>query len=464
LLVSNGRERQFSINNRPYRDLNNALVKGLYYQRCGCELPEQYAGPFSHKGCHLGKAKLINDDSVTLDVAGGWHDAGDYGRYIVPAAVTLGHMLYAYELFPEVFNDQLNILESGNGIPDILNECRYELEWMLKMQRCDGGVFHKVATRYFAKFVMPENDLEQLLLFPVSHCSTAGFSASLALASRIYRKYDKVFADRLLSASINAWEWLMRNPEFEPFKNPPNVNSGEYGDDNYLDELFWATCELYCTTRNKIYWETMQELVDIVDITQLGWAEVAGFGALNCLLINEDISCKQFIDKIRRRFLVGADGLLKLVEDSGYGTALSADNYIWGSILPILNNAIVLIIAKIITDEDRYQKAAQLQLNYLLGMNAMDISYVTGFGEKPFCFPHHRPSFADGVDEPVPGLVSGGPNKMSPDKATKEMIPPHTPPAKFYIDHTSSASSNEIAIYWNSPAIFVTSYFESLSL
>ena len=137
-LFADGLKKTFYINERPYRALTGALVKGMYYQRCGCALDEKHAGVFQHKICHTGKATLIDDKSVVMDVSGGWHDAGDYGRYIVPAAVTVGHLLYAYELFPKAFGDELNIPESGNGIPDILNECRYELEWMMKMQRQAG--------------------------------------------------------------------------------------------------------------------------------------------------------------------------------------------------------------------------------------------------------------------------------------------------------------------------------------
>jgi endoglucanase len=170
----------------------------------------------------------------------------------------------------------------------------------------------------------------------------------------------------------------------------------------------------------------------------------------------------EFIASLQKRFIQDADSSLALSQKSGYGTALEANHYGWGSILPIMNNAIVMICACIITGEEKYRNTAQYQLNYLLGMNATGYSFVTGFGERAFRFPHHRPSFADGIDAPVPGLVSGGPNKLHPDHAAKMTIPPDTSSAKFYIDFTASASSNENAIYWNSPAVFVAAYFDSL--
>ncbi|MCL2092783.1 MAG: glycoside hydrolase family 9 protein [Treponema sp.] len=466
-LFADSQSAIIEIKERPYRALSNALVKGLYYQRCGVELPETYAGPYGHPPCHLGKATLVKDDgeldpSTVIECAGGWHDAGDYGRYIAPAAVTVSHMLYAYELFPGAFKDELNIPESGNGVPDLLNEVRFELEWMLKMQRADGGLYHKVATRFFTGFIMPQDDQADLWLFRVTHTATGAHAACAAQASRVFRPFDAAFADRLLESAKKAWAWLEANPDFVPFTNPPNLNSGAYGDNNVEDELFWASAELYSVTGEGAYLEALKKRAPTVDISQLGWRETAGFGALCCLFVLKDKLDKDFLDSLRSRFIEGADGFLGLAQKSGYGTALDPGNYIWGSSLPILNNGIALICAHLLTGDLKYRDGALSQLDYILGLNATGYSFVTGFGAKPFMFPHHRPSYADGVDDPVPGLVSGGPNNRSPDGATKNAVPPGTPPAKFYLDFTPSASGNEIAIYWNSPAIFVAAYFDSL--
>jgi len=468
-LFSDGLKKTFYVCERPYRDLAGALIKGMYFQRCGCALLEEHAGVYNHAVCHTGKAKLIENMCVEVDVTGGWHDAGDYGRYIVPAAVTLAHMLYAYELFPQAFRDKLNIPESGNGIPDILNECRYELEWMLKMQRPDGGVYHKVATKVFAPFIMPEDDKEELYLFRVTHTATAGFSASLALAYRVFKPFDPNFAGKLLEASIKAWDWLENNPEYKPFKNPEGYSSGAYGDETCEDELFWASCELFAamTHAGKIsdrerFKEFIYDRADTIDISAFGWRNTGGFGALCCLFSIKDLD-DAFILRLRENFLDEADERCDIMKQSGYETALEEDGYVWGSILPILNSAILLICAKLLTTGTlAYQSTAQSQLDYLLGMNATGYSFVTGFGENAFRYPHHRPSFADNIDDPVPGLVSGGPNNRYKDAVCKKLIPPETPPAKSYIDDTWTASANENAIYWNSSAIFVVAYFDSL--
>jgi endoglucanase len=466
-IFADGEQVTIEIKEKPYHELSNALVKAFYFQRCGCELQEKHAGPYHHGVCHLGKAVLVKDDGTVdsnteIECAGGWHDAGDYGRYTVPAAATLGHLLYSYELFPQAYKDELNIPESGNGVPDILNECRYELEWMLKMQRADGGLYHKVATRYFAKFVMPQEDNDDLFLFRVTHCSTAGFAASAAQASRVYKPFDAGFAAKLLEAAKKAWDWMETNPVFEPFSNPPDFRSGGYGDSSCEDELFWASAELYSVTGEERYLEALKKRVDAVDISKFGWRDTAGFGALCCLFVLKEKLEGKLFASIKERFIRDADSFLALTEKSGYGTALSADSYVWGSILPILNNAITMICACLLTKNEKYRNAALNQLDYLLGMNATGYSFVTGFGQRAYRFPHHRPSFADGVEAAVPGLVSGGPNKQYPDMVTKTLIPPDTPAAKFYIDYTSTASANEIAIYWNSPAVFVAAYFDMI--
>jgi len=467
-LFADGLKKTFYVREKPYGELLGALIKGMYYQRCGCALEEKHAGVYKHGECHKSIARLIDDENALLDVSGGWHDAGDYGRYIVPAAVTLGHMLYAYELFPQVFDDELNIPESGNGVPDMINECRYELEWMLKMQRADGGVYHKVATQVFAPFIMPEEDQKELLIFRVSHTATAGFAASLALAYRVFKTFDPEFAGKLLAASLRAWDWLEKNPDFVPFKNPPGAASGGYGDDSCEDELFWASCELYAAAcladmpeNKERFMNEMQKRVDIVDISALGWRETGGFGTLCCLFAAGDLNT-DFVRELKERFIDDADQCRETVRQSGYETALEIDSYVWGSIMPILNNAIIMICAGLLTGEPAYRNAAQSQLDYLLGMNATGYSFVTGFGENAFRYPHNRPSYADGIADPIPGLVSGGPNNRFKDHVCRKLIPSDTPPAKTYIDDTWTASANENAIYWNSPAIFTTAYFNSL--
>lgn len=462
-LNAGGESRRIRVERRPYSALTGALVKGLYYQRCGCALEAAHAGPYAHAACHTAPAKLYENPEVELDASGGWHDAGDYGRYVSPAAVTVGHLLYAYRWFPKAFQDALNIPESGNGLPDVLNECRFELEWLLKMQREDGALYHKLTKKRFAPFIMPEEDKAQEYLLPPTHTATAGYAACAALASRAYRPFDAAFSARLLESAVRAWAWLEQNPRFVPYENPEDVKTGAYGDTNCLDEAFWAASELYASTGEARYLDALTALCPRVELSKFGWREVGGLGALCCLFELDGRLDKAFADSLQGRFLLAADAALEAARLSGYGTALSPDGYVWGSSLPILCNGMLLIAAWKRSGKTPYLDAALNQLDYLLGLNALDLSLVTGYGERPFRFPHHRPSAADGVEDPVPGLVSGGPNARNNYPSTRERLPKGTYPAKSYLDETPSADTNEIAIYWNSPAVFVAACFDQLT-
>ena len=456
--------RHITVKKNPWKDVTNALIKGLYYQRCGCELKPEHAGRFVHPACHTAPASEWENKSVKKLVTGGWHDAGDYGKYVGPGAVTVAHLLYTYILCPKGCSDELNIPESGNGVPDILNEARFELEWILKMQREDGAFYHKLTKDHFAPFIMPQEDHDPEYLMPVSHCATAAACACLALAYRVYRKFDTKFADIMLNAALRASKWLDENPDFIPFVNPEGVRTGMYGDRSDKDEKFWAACELFASTDSKEYLKKAEDLYSgELRITSYGWAEVSGLGAMCCLFVLREKAGDILYKGLKERFIDECNNIRTLSENSGYGTALSPKGYGWGSILPIMSNAMSMIMYEMLTGDTSMRENALMQWNYALGLNALDMCFVTGFGERSVMNPHHRPSGSDGIDDPVPGLISGGPNKGFQYPQTKEKLGDSVPPAKSYLDELPSADTNEVAIYWNSPAIFVGAFFNSIS-
>ena len=118
----------------------------------------------------------------------------------------------------------------------------------------------------------------------------------------------------------------------------------------------------------------------------------------------------------------------------------------------------IFAINDVISEDRSYRGYAVRHLNYLLGANALGISYVTGVGEFRCNYPHLRPAFADRIEECIPGMVAGGPNRFLSDPFARQVIPEGTPPMKCYADDTASYSLNEITIYWNSPAVFVLAY------
>lgn len=465
-LVSQYEEQSYSfvVGEDVYADVHNAMIKALYYQRCGCALEEKCAGVFKHAACHMDMVSLWSDKEKKFECLGGWHDAGDYGRYITPAAVTIAHLVYAYEKYPAAFKEELNIPESGNGVADVLNECRYELEWMLKMQREDGGVYHKLTSQFHVDFIMPEEDLAPFYAYDVSSMAVADFCACMALCARVYQEIDATFAAKLAEAAKKAWGWLEANPDMLLFKNPENSNTGEYDDDTDKDERLWAAVEMFYLAaflgeETAKYQESalaiMKEGIPLVDF---GWTDVAGFAPLAVLMDREKQMGEEIYAICKEAVLTEAERLLGLCKENAFDLGMNDQDFEWGSNMVITNRAILWCLAYELTGDEAYEQAIQSHVDYLLGKNILGYSYVTGFGENAFRRPHSRPMHADGIDEPIPGWVSGGPNGEPCDPDALRVIPAGSAPMKCYADIMESYSTNEITIYWNSSAVFVTAF------
>ncbi|OPX42589.1 endoglucanase D precursor [Ruminiclostridium hungatei] len=444
-----------------FSKVNDALVKALYYQRCGIVLDSKYAGEYIHGSCHTGKAILYGNEEVQLDVGGGWHDAGDYGRYVVPAAVTAADLMLAYEFYPQSFTSPLNIPESSNNIPDILDEAKYGLEWLLKMQdEKSGGVYHKVTSRNFPDIaVMPDIDVDDLFIMPVSTTATADFAAVTAMASRIFKDFDPDFSKKCLAAAVKAWNWLEANKSFIAFKNPQDVSSGEYGDSSGDDERAWAAAELLRATGIKKYNEYFKANYQTGGFG-LGWQNVSGFAAIAYLFADTETADSGKADEIRKAWLEKADMFVSTAQKNGYLLAMHKMEYNWGSNMNVANHAMHMLIADKLSNSEKYTESAADCAHYLLGRNTLNQSYITGYGSQKVMQPHHRPSAGDSVKDPVPGLLVGGPDSALEDDSARASLSGKAP-AQCYIDDITSFSTNEVATYWNSAAIFVFSYMGS---
>ncbi|WP_024865795.1 glycoside hydrolase family 9 protein [Butyrivibrio sp. FCS014] len=438
----------FRIAKDVYDDVFKASIKMLYYQRCGTELTSDLAGVFAHPVCHNDKAVLYEDSSVSLDVSGGWHDAGDYGRYSVAGAKAAADLLLAYENYPGVFGDDVGIPESGNGIPDILDEAKYELDWLFKMQREDGGVYHKVTCRNFPGEIMPEEETDQLVIMPVSTTATGDFAGVMAIAARVYEKTDKAYADKCLEAAKKAAQYLDVTPrDSKGYKNPSTVSTGEYEDVVDIDERFWAYAELFKTTGDAAYEKSMSGELALNGYS-LGWQGVAGYAGYAYLTAKP--TDKDTLAKVKEEAQKMGKSIVDNAATYPYGSSIIGD-YPWGSNLTIANNGQYLFMMKGLIDSDD-RVAADKQLNYLFGNNATGYCFVTGYGSIYPEHPHHRPSQALGVT--VPGMVVGGPNNGLNDPYVQNVLK-DKPSAKCYADNSQSYSTNEITIYWNSPLIYL---------
>jgi len=438
---ANNKSYSFKIGDEVYNEALFSSVKMFYLQRCGMELSEDIAGDFSHDACHTDEAR-IHGTYDYIDVTGGWHDAGDYGRYVVPGAKAVIDLLLAYESTPKIFED--------NNI-DILNEVKYELDWMLKMQREDGGVYHKVTCAKFPAFIMPEEETEKLYLSPVSTCATGDFAAVMAMASWIYKAKDASFSDKCLEASKKAWTFLNNSKKLS-FSNPTGVETGVYPDGNDIDERYLAACALYKATGKNVYHDYIKNNVNSRFSDGLGWADMGAYGNALYLSLEKDKIDDAIYTEIKQDLLLEADSIIASSLKDGY--QISLDKYEWGSNMSICNNAMLLLMANDVKPNKKYLKCAQTHLDYLLGANSLGYCFLTGYGSMQVKNPHHRPSIAR--DEAMPGMLSGGPDELLEDGYAKIALA-NTPPAKCFVDNAQSYSTNEVTIYWNSPFVYLLS-------
>lgn len=459
----------FLIVDTVYQSVYRSSLRGFFFQRCGAQLPVSVAGQWWHSACHTtsdGLFHSVAESTGYAPVAGGWHDAGDYGKYIVNAGVTLGTLLMAYDFFPTRFSaDDLPIPESGNGIPDILDESRYELNWFFTMQAAGGGVFFKVTKPQFEAFVMPNVDYGQRYIYRLSSTATGDFAAVMARASRVYRSFDTSFAVRCLAAAVKAWNYLLAHPSIVPaggFKNPTGTATGEYGDTDDSDERLWAAAELYLANGDSIahaYFLNNYTSKGIIT-GAMSWANVRTLAQCAYLRGSRAGMNNAVRGNIRQSLMNLCQNILALRDNSGFRNALDAGQYYWGSNSQVLNNAVLLILGKNEGGAAEWEEAALEQLHYALGVNVHGQSFVTGIGSRTVMHPHHRPSGSDGVVAPVPGLLAGGPNhSITDDPVLAARFTAATPPALCYVDDQGSYASNEICINWNAPLVFVAGYF-----
>ena len=468
--LSNGdSSHTFSISSNVYGDVYKKSLKGYYFQRCGIALLQPYAGVYYHAACHPGDGFYHSStgQSGFRPTTGGWHDAGDYGKYVVNSGITVGTLLLAYESFPDKFNqDNLNIPESGNSIPDLLDEVRHELEWLIKMQNENGGVYFKVTKEQFESFIMPQNDSGIRYIHVLSSTATGNFAAMMARAARIYQSIDSTFSFQCLNAAVLAWNFLVANPTIVPpggFKNPIGTFTGEYGDTNDSDERLWAAAELFETTGLSEYHDYVIANYASGGIISgaMSWNKVKNLALLTYLNSSQTSASQTIKTQIKNSMISYVNTLLSRASTNGFGVTINPGEYYWGCNSDVLNKALLLIYAYEETNNVGYFQTALMQLNYILGTNAHNISFITGIGINSVMHPHHRPSSADGVVNPVPGLLAGGPDQYLDDPVLQSHFNSSTPPALCYIDDVGSYASNEIAINWNAPLVFVSGYFNA---
>lgn len=480
-----GRSYSFRIGKDVLSVVSIASLKGYYYQRSAMRLDKTYAGQWSRPAGHPDTLVLVHASAASpgrvtgtiISADGGWYDAGDYNKYVVNSGITMGTLLDAYEDF-SIYYDTLhtNIPESGNAVPDILDESIYNLRWMLTMQDpADGGVYNKCTNAVFDGMVMPGVTRAPRYVVQKGTAATLDFAAVMAQAARILGKFPGQLpglADSCLRAASRAWGWAILHPDLVYDQDSmnklynPKITTGAYGDRDFRDEWFWAAAELWVSTAQSGKAATSAQYEKVIEerindpMRLPSWANVYMMGAYTLLRYRNSLpggsgsSIRTAgIRSLSQRLLRIADDYNGKVRSNAFHAVMggSSRDFIWGSNSVAANQGILLINAWLLTGDRKYIDDALGNMDYLMGRNATGYCFVTGIGSNPPRHPHHRPSIADGIVPPVPGLMVGGPNPGRQDHQHYEFTEPETA----YADLDAAYASNEIAINWNAPLVYL---------
>ena len=459
VIVNERTSYPFEIKANLYQEAWHASIKSYYFQRASLPIEKKFDSLFYRAAGHPDMRCFYHPSSGKtsgfLASPGGWYDAGDYGKYVVNGALSTGQMLLLYALYPQAVADQtLHIPESGNGVNDLLDELKYELDWLLTMQDEDGGVFHKLTAKNFSGFISPEAyDLDRYVIGKGTAASL-DFAAVIAQSARLLAPTHELWSQMALGAAEKAWKWAQLNPQ-RAFSNPDDVKTGEYGDTQFDDDFYWAAAELYLATQEAMYLNYLQSNKETYQHQPTNsWKFFTRNVAFASLLIHQDLIDPKLYETLKKEHLLLSDSLLEVINHHPYRIALNT--FEWGSNSDILNQALLLCLAHQLTAEEKYLIGAEQITDYVFGKNATGYSFLTGFGSKRVRFPHHRPSGADRILKPIPGFIVGGPNGDRQDQ--QEVTYTSALPAKAYQDVQPSYASNEVCLNWNAPAVFVLGY------
>lgn len=451
--------QDLAVKENTFADVYKAAIKWFYYQRASMALESSYAGQWSRAAGHTNAtAKLHNSaGSGTINSSKGWYDAGDYGRYIVNSGITTYTLLSLYEHFPEFFKTAKWNIPADGSLPDLLAEIKWNLDWMLTMQASDGTVYHKLTSLGFPGDVMPAQDNSELYVIGKSAEAAFDFAGVMAVAARVYKPFDSNYANKCLEAAKKAYSWGSNNMNVHFTANPSDVSTGAYEGSDATDEKLFAGTELAITTGDASYKQSGTSPY----VSWWGGLDgIATYGkATHASVFSDAGEAKQMI-------LSTADGFVDRTK-SGFGVVMAKDDFKWGSNSSAANQGVWLLHAYYLTGDEKYYTAALKALDYMLGKNPLDMSFVTGFGTKSPKKPHHRPSTSDNITDPIPGMIVGGPQPGGEDvgSAAEWKCSDYRTgfAATAYTDQQCSYATNEVAINWNAPLAYLAGALEAIN-
>ena len=463
-----------NVSDRPYRDIAKASLRLFYLIRSGVPIEQggDYNRPLGHPDTqvivHNSAASSLRPAGTVISSPYGWYDAGDYNKYVVNSAFSIGLMFAAYEANKEYFTEtKTDIPESGNSTPDLLDEMMFNLRWLLTMQDpLDGGVYHKLTTPKFEDFKMPVDCHQPRYVVAKSVTATLDLAAVMADAARLFEPFQHDypgFAGIAAAVAERAYLWAKEHPTDFYHQNQlkdPAVTTGTYADRNARDEFFWAASALYRLTGKQHYLDDARQNQP-QRFTTPSWSNVASLGAFEWLATDASPLRNTMLEQLTAYCDEAIKGVDTSCFQSPYGN--SPRDFGWGCLAErCCCQGVALLYADKLLGSDKYRRYALQNADYLLGRNATGYCYVTGFGDKSPMHPHHRPSASDGIERPFPGMLVGGPNPGQQDKAELPLPYPSDFPDESYLDITKSYASNEIAINWNASLIAFLGWLDAL--
>ena len=487
----------FAIDAGIYAPLARDALNFFYQQRAGVPIEARWAGARWARAaghtrerapCFSGKDQVGTvwpGCPAVADVTGGWYDAGDHGKYVVNAGISVWTLQNLYEsgFARRLFADgRARLPEAGNGVDDLLDEARWEVEWMLRMQVADGTrlslpvgrqdqskpltltavdaggmAHHKVGDRRWTPLpTIPAEDPEPRLLYPPSTAATLNLAAVAAQAARLWRTIDPAFAERCLRAARRGWAAAERNPAIHAAQG--FTGSGGYGDETLDDERAWARAELFATTGEKRFAPTAGDKAG----NEPNWGDVASLGTMTLATaagVPADVR-----NAARARVVAAAGRFVAEGARSGYRLPFASLRYPWGSNAVVANRAMMLGMAARFSGDRRFRDAAVDAADYLLGRNPLSQSYVSGYGWRAMRNPHHR-FWAHQADAklppPPPGVLSGGPNNTGMADPIAQKLKGRCAPQRCWADDIGAYALNEVAINWNAPLVWLAAYLDA---
>lgn len=438
-----GKTAPFNIAADAFNLAAKTSMRGFYLWRCGAEVDGTFNGNHYHQNvCHLedGYEDYIGNKGVKHDGTGGWHDAGDYGKYTVNAGITVGVLFKAWDHFkPQLENLNLDTPNATSKLPAFLEEIKWETDWVLKMQYPDGSgrVSHKLTRVNFSPFIMADKDHEKRYFTEWSSAATADFVAMMAMAARYFQPYDPVYAQICLEAAWLSYNFLRDNPEDKGFVQGDFKTGGYQTSDN--DDRLWAAAEMWETTGDKSSLDDFEKRAKTIDFRideNWDWGNVSNLGMFTYILSSREGKTPGVEKAIKRNTIKNADQLVEKANKDVYSRALGS-TYFWGCNGTVARQTINLQVANRIKPKEEYINTSLSIIDHLFGNNYYNRSFVTGLGNHAPMHPHDRRSGADSIEEPWPGyLVGGG----------------HT--ATDWVDEQESYSHNEIAINWQAALVY----------